>query len=274
VPLAITVRGDDVNVFAKERGRAPLIRWALRRADLVIALSHELKTSVVEIAGRATRVEVVPNGVDTNRFRPLEREAARRRLGIPDDARLIVSAGRLHASKGFPVLVEAAGRLRCPELVVAILGDPDSEADATRAMLAAAESSGLGARLLLPGAQSPDRLAEWYAAADLFALPTSREGSPNVLLEALACGLPCVSTPVGGIPEVLGDPAVGMMTSPTVDAFTAALQTALRTPWNRRAIAEIGSRRTWGRVADECCGLLASIARVPALTPLAERVPA
>jgi glycosyltransferase involved in cell wall biosynthesis len=275
-PVAITVRGDDVNCFAQEAGRRPQIRWALRSASLVIALSSALRDAVLELTDGRARVVVIPNGIDAARFHPRDRREARRRLGLAPDAQLVVSVGRLHQSKGFPILIEAVGRLRdrFPNLRVAIVGAPDGEADATPAMLAAAELGGLGARLLLPGAQPPAALADWYAAADLFALPTSREGSPNVVLEALACGLPCVATPVGGIPDVLSDPRLGLMVPATVDGFVEGLSAALERPWNARAIAAYGAARTWTRVAEECAAHLSAVAGVPHAAAVSLQVPA
>ena len=93
------------------------------------------------------------------------------------------------------------------------------------------------------------------------ALPTSREGSPNVIREALACGLPCVTTPVGGIPEVLTDARLGRLVPPTADDFAAALADALARPWDRAAIARAGADRTWDVVAAECLQHLSEIAR-------------
>jgi glycosyltransferase involved in cell wall biosynthesis len=275
-PVAITVRGDDINVFGREPGRRPLIRWSLRSAGLVIALSSMLRDAVLDLTDGQARVAVIPNGVDAARFSPTSRDEARRKLGIPADARLVVSAGRLHQSKGFPTLVAAVGRLRArfPALRVAIVGAADREADATEGILAAAELNGLGDRLILPGEQAPDTLRLWYGAADLFALPTSREGSPNVILEALACGLPCVASPVGGIPDVLCDPRLGVLADPTAMAFADGLAAALDRKWDRGLIARLGGRRTWDVVASECFAHLSALAGRPAADAAAQRIPA
>jgi len=262
-PFSITVRGDDVNVFAKERGRGPWIRRALSSASLVIAVSTALKDAVLELTNGAARIAVIPNGIEPTRFSPVDRSVARRRLNLPPGDRLILSVGRLHESKGHAVLTEAVGRIvhRFANVRLVLIGDPDSEADARPAILAAAERAGLGDRLLMPGAQDPRVMRLWYSAADLFALPTSREGSPNVIREALACGLPCVTTPVGGIPEVLTDARLGRLVPPTADDFAAALADALARPWDRAAIARAGADRTWDVVAAECLQHLSEIAR-------------
>lgn len=256
VPVSITVRGDDVNVFGEERGRGRALRWALRRADLVIALSSELATKVEAWGVPPDRVRVVSNGIDPARFRPVDRLAARRRLQIGAGERLIVSAGRLHASKGFPTIVEAAAGLA--NVRVAILGNDDCEAPAAAAIREAGERTGMRERVLLPGSQSPDALVDWYSAADVFCLPTAREGSANVLLEALACGLPCVTTPVGGNPDVI-TPGNGLLVPADSESIAAALGRALDRSWDRGAISAQARRRTWDVVAAECHAALARV---------------
>jgi glycosyltransferase involved in cell wall biosynthesis len=111
VPFAVTVRGDDINIFAEERGRGPMIRWMLRRASLVIALSEDLKARVEWLTGGHPHVVTIRNGINPDRFRPVDPAAARGRLGLAAGTRVCVSVGRLHASKGIDVLVDALARL-------------------------------------------------------------------------------------------------------------------------------------------------------------------
>jgi len=254
VPFSITVRGDDVNVFAAERGRGAMIRWALGRAALVVALSQELKARVTTLAGVGGRAVVVPNGVDGDRFRPMDRSAARRRLGIGANARVLITVGRLHTSKGIPTLVEALAALppSCDDVRLYVVGARDPEADARPAIAAAVARYGLSDRVRLVGAQTPDQLVAWYSAADLFCSATTREGSPNVLLEAMACGLPCVTTPAGGCREAIASPDVGLLVAADPGAIAQALAAALGRRWNRDRIVAQARRRSWNTVADEC----------------------
>ena len=254
VPLSITVRGDDINIFMKEAGRGPWIRRSLRKADLVIALSNELKDIVVAAGVPPAKVAVIPNGINADRFQPTDRATARARLGLPEHGRFILSVGRLHESKGYPTLVSAAARLVAafPDISVYIVGPPDHEADARPAILETAVRHGFEDRLFLVGAQDPSLLRYWYGAADLFCLPTTREGSANVLLEAMACGLPCVTTPVGGNPEAVSSPEVGYLVEANAETMAEALASALTRPWDTARISEHGRRRTWQTVATEC----------------------
>jgi teichuronic acid biosynthesis glycosyltransferase TuaC len=255
VPYSITVRGDDINIFAQEKARRRAISWALRRAARVVALSNDLRDGVVELGTDPSRVSVIANGVDTARFHRIPRAEARLSLGIPADARLLLTVGRLHTSKGFPLLVEALARAGSAyaDVRLVIVGDPDGESDATPAIRSAVERFSMQSRVSLIGRRTPAELTRWYSAADLFCLATTREGSANVLFEALACGLPCVTTDVGGNRETITDPGYGMLVAPDAAAFAAAIPAALERDWDRDRMVQRARSRGWDRVARECC---------------------
>ncbi len=255
VPLALTVRGDDINVLPQEfLLRRQLIRWALQRASVVIALSNELKERVESLTDGASKTVVIPNGVNSEIFCSGDRSEARRRLGLSPEGRILLSVGRLHNSKGYPLLVEALAQLQkqFPDLSVVIVGESDHEADARPAIDAAAHRLGISEKVKLVGAEPHAVVADWYRAADLFCLPTSREGSANVLLEALSCGLPCVTTPVGGNPDIISTQEVGILVSADVELLARAIGQSLSRRWDRERIAAHVRNRTWGSVAREC----------------------
>jgi len=135
---------------------------------------------------------------------------------------------------------------------VVIVGGPDHEADATFDIRAAAARHGIADKLTLVGTQPRASLPLWYGAADVFCLPTQREGSANVILEALACGVPCVSTPVGCNAEMLSNPEVGILTPADVESMSQALAHALSKKWDSKAIAQHSQKRPWAVVASEC----------------------
>jgi len=254
VPFALTVRGDDINVLPNYFWRRQLIRWALRQAALVIALSKELKERAQSLSDVASKIVVIPNGINSEIFYPGERSEARRRLGLPPEGRILLSVGRLHSSKGYPFLIEALALLlaEAPDLRIVIVGESDHEADARPAIEAAAMRLGIGEKVKLVGAQPHSVVADWYRAADLFCLPTHREGSANVLLEALACGLPCITTPVGGNPDIISTEDVGILVDPEIKPLARGIAQCLSRRWDRERIANHVRRRTWASVASEC----------------------
>jgi glycosyltransferase involved in cell wall biosynthesis len=176
-------------------------RWSLGAARRVVAVCSAFGRDLAARGIAAERITVRHNMV-----RPFVPPPAstvldlRARLGIPDGARVIVSVGRLSPEKGHLDLVRAAARLGagCPfRLVLAGEGPERPRIEREIARL------GLADRVVLAGHQQ--NIAPFYAMADVLALPSHSEGSPNVLLEALAAGLPVVAAAVGGVPEIATD---------------------------------------------------------------------
>jgi teichuronic acid biosynthesis glycosyltransferase TuaC len=120
---------------------------------------------------------------------------------------------------------------------------------------------GLSERVTLVGQVPNDELITWYNSADLFFLGSNREGWPNVVCEAQACGVPVVATAVHGIPEILDSDDLGIMVDRTPEAFADGIKRALNRSWDRRMIAEKGQKRTWENVALEVRDLFSEVIR-------------
>jgi teichuronic acid biosynthesis glycosyltransferase TuaC len=256
IPVFLSARGTDLNVFPAFRMIRPMIRWSLERAAGIITVSSALKDAVLQLGASPDRVRVIPNGVDLGRFYPIDRSEARRTLRLPGDARIIVSVGGLAAHKGFLSLVRAVATLvpRIPELKLYIVG----EGPLRKELEQEARTLVVESNVQLVGSCNNDRLVQWYNAADLMCLASTREGLPNVVLESLACGTPLVATRVGGIPEVITSPQLGVLVGPDLDSLVAGLETALRTTWDREELARAGRSRTWETVAEEVRQFFAS----------------
>ncbi len=188
----------------------------VRGFDRVICVSEPMRAAE---AAHGLEPVVIPNGIDLTRFRAgAGAEGAalglRESLGLPADAEVVGSIGRLSPEKGFDVLVRAVSHLvpQRPRLHLLLIGD-GQEGDHLRRL---ALSLGLGDRLHLPGRRGDAPLL--YPLFDVFCLPSHREGTPLVLLEAMAAERPVVATPVGGIPEVLGEPGAAGLLVPPGDA--------------------------------------------------------
>ena len=121
---------------------------------------------------------------------------------------------------------------------------------------------GLAGRVRFLGSLAPGEMARWYQAADLFVFGSWREGCPNVVLEALACGTPVVATRVGGTPELVREGRDGLLFEPrSPDAFAQALLEALSRTWDHQAIAQKAAARSWDNVARECLDLFERVLR-------------
>lgn len=247
VPVVVGSRGSDLRV--PDRVTAWLSRRALQRADHVLTVSADLgRIASARYGIPATRISVVPNGCDTRVFHPQDRGAARAALGLPPAGAMVLYVGRLVAEKGLRELVDAIAMLgaRGERVSLVLVGEGPLEAE-LRTRIA---SHGLQAQVSLAGRHAPAAVARWMAAADVLALPSYSEGHPNVLVEALACGRPAVSCPVGGVPEVI-DPESGELVPPRDAAALAdGLSRVLRRSWDPAALAARHGR-SWAEVAAE-----------------------
>jgi len=244
LPFVLTARGTDVNVLARRRIPRAWIRDALRRAAAVVTVSESLRRTLSEETGHPLeRIEVVPNGVDGDRFRPGDRAGARSRLGLPVEGTILLGVGRLAGGKRFDVAVRALSLIRRdPPPLLLLVGDgPD------RARIEGiSRAEGLAGRVRFAGERLPEEMPGHYQAADLLVHPSDREGHPNVVLEAVACGLPVVASRVGGIPETMGEEGLVERNDP--DAFAAAIEKALSSPPSRESLLRRASAFSWSAV--------------------------
>lgn len=243
VPAVVKVHGSDLNVIAKMDGAARNLRFALPRARRVVAVSRPLADEVAGFGVPRERIDVVPNGVDSDLFRPADRAAARAELGHGGDRRRwILYVGRLEPAKGVLDLLGAFTRLaaRRDDVRLVLVGDGSARAACAEA------AQRLGDRILAPGARPLAEVPRWMAACDVLTLPSWNEGTPNVLLEALACGRRVVATRVGGIPDVVASDAIGELV-PARDpaALADALERAAVAHYDPDAVARAGARGSW-----------------------------
>ena len=249
VPAVIKVHGSDLNVLATMRGPRANLALAMPRAARVVAVSQALAERAASFGVERGRIAVIPNGVDASLFHVRDPRLARRALGWAAAGRIILYCGRLEREKGVFELIEAFGEVvrKQPDLSLVLLGEGSARAEA-EAMVGPFEDSVrfLGAR---PLAEVPT----WMAASSLVTLPSHNEGSPNVVREALACGRPVVATSVGGIPELVRSPQLGVLVPPgDPHALARALLAVVGRPHDADAIAS----RCRGSWDDSAAALL------------------
>ena len=238
-PVTISARGTDLNLYPQ---RFPLVRrmiaWATGRAAASIAVSGALAHTLVELGAPPDRVHVLRNGVDLDLFQPLERERTRRDLGL--SGAVLASVGHLIERKGHHLVIEALAAL--PDCTLLVVGDGPERG----ALQRQADRLGVAGRVRFLGEVAHGRLAEVYGAADLLVLASSREGWPNVVLEAMACGTPVVAAPVEGVAEMVTAPAAGLiLPTRTAAAIVAGVQTMLADPPARDATRRHAEGFSW-----------------------------
>jgi teichuronic acid biosynthesis glycosyltransferase TuaC len=257
LPVTVTLRGTEVPQ-SRNPALVPKLREVFRDADFVITVSDSLRQLACSLGLARERGQVVGNGVDADRFSPVPRGEARRRLGLPDTARVLVTVGGLVERKGFHRVIACLPALleQHPDLHYLVVGGPCPEGDMTQALKDQAVALGLGERVHFLGPVAPDDLKWPLSAADIFVLSTRNEGWANVILEAMACGLPVVASDVGGNREVVCKPDLGEIV-PFDDqaALTAALDRALRRGWDGQAIRAYAEANSWDTRVEALTGL-------------------
>jgi len=247
IPVVVSARGTDIHTFQGFTTVRPQIRWALQRAQGVIAVSDSLRRIMLEIEPTVGTIEVIGNGVDGRRFFPEDQRRSREKLGLDPQGRIIVSVAALKHVKGPDLLVRAAALLkksfaRCKVLFIGV--GPE-----LRSLQQLAEQLDCAGVCQFVGSVPNEQLRTYFSAADVSCLASRKEGWPNVILESLACGTPVVATAVGAVPQLLANPELGIVVEPSPEAICAGLLRALQQEWNPQAISAYAQGHTWENVA-------------------------
>jgi glycosyltransferase involved in cell wall biosynthesis len=252
-PYTVTLRGNETR-FAEQRVRRAVMTAAFRRAGRIISVSNKLRDFAIRLGVDGSQAVTIPNGVDTALFFPRDSAACRRKHGIAEGSRCVLSAGFLIERKGHHRIMQALSELAAKGLSadLIIAGGPGREDRYETEIRRRASELGMTNSVHFAGHVAPETLAELMSAADLLCLASTREGWPNVVHEAMACGTPVVSTNVGGVPDMIPLTDYGLIV-PAGDAAALrdALALALSRSWDRRRIAAWAHSRSWQQVAHE-----------------------
>ena len=240
-PFVVTARGSDLNLIPQYSHPRRLIVRTAAQASASIGVSSALVERFVEMGANCSRLHVMRNGVDLQRFAPVSKAQARQYINETTDARILLSVGNLVELKGHHIVIEATARL--PEQTkLLIVGSGPERGQLERL----ARDLHVEERVRFVGRIANDELKWWYGAADVLALCSSREGWPNVLLEAMACGTPVIATDVGGIPEIVSEPLSGrLMKSRTPEAFIDAYRELFTSCPESPAVRAYAERFGW-----------------------------
>jgi glycosyltransferase involved in cell wall biosynthesis len=255
-PVLMKVHGTDVNDYLDVAPKRRQIMSAVQHSRAVMCASAALGARLVQEGAARERVHAIYNGVDSTRFVPASRQAARAALGLAAQAQLLLFIGNLKPAKGCVDLLDAFIHVAAtqPELQLIVIGAGAARDTITQR----AAQNGLSQRVHLAGKVAHDQLPDWFAACDLFCLPSHNEGVPNVVLEAMACGVPVLATRVGGIPEVVPEFAGVLVPVQDGPALAAALSAALARTWDTQRIATHARSFSWDTNIERVMNLLQS----------------
>jgi glycosyltransferase involved in cell wall biosynthesis len=246
----------------------------VRLADRVVAECPQDRLDLLRLYGADDhRIVTVPCGVDLQEFAPVERECARRRLGLAPDDFVVLQLGRLVPRKGVDNVVRAVAQLQAiPKLKLLIVGGDAPEPDERRTpeigrLRAVAQACGVADRVLFTGQRRREQLPECYCAADVFVTTPWYEPFGITPLEAMACGVPVIGSDVGGVKHSVADGVTGFLVPPRDPAALAARIAQLHAnPALAHAMGRAGMRRvralfTWERVADALADVYQGVRR-------------
>lgn len=256
-PFIVTARGSDLNLIAQYPKPRRLILETAKQAKASIGVSSGLMQVLSSLGAEASKLRIMRNGVDLERFQPIEQAKARDRLGLPNDCRILLSVGNLIELKGHDIAIKALAKLNNNERLVLVGHGPERSA-----LQELADKHQLSERVMFAGQVPNEELAYWYSAADALLLCSSREGWANVLLESMACGTPVIATNIPGTNEVIRHNAVGRLMSRRDDeALLAAYADLFSKPIDKIAIREYAEQFGWDVTTQAQIELFQEISR-------------
>ncbi len=210
IPVVTTAHGSDVNLYERyTKKEKNCFDQVIRKSNAIITVSNALKHKVEQYSS-PQYVESIPMGVDTGFFSPVDSKVEiRKQLGIPENANILLFVGHITKEKGIFDLLQAINILKNKDLnfLLVIVGSASSYKE----LFFNISQMKLETYVKLVGEIPHSEVKYWMSASDIFILPSYSEGLPTVVVEAMACGLAVIATPVGGIPEILLDNENGII---------------------------------------------------------------
>jgi D-inositol-3-phosphate glycosyltransferase len=252
-------------------------RTVAQKADRIICAGEGERRMLAEVYGASPgRIEVVPCGVDTVRFRPMDPRRAKERLGLDPEIPVLLFVGRIEPLKGIDVLIRAAAHLD-GNFQLLVVGGDGKDAGRKRDLRRLAREIGVAGRVVLADAVPHDELPGVYNAADVCVVPSYYESFGLVALEAMACGVPVVASRVGGLKETVEDGRTGYLVPwRCPEPFAERLDLLLTNEPLRRTLGrearEAAESYNWAAVAEQVEGIYHELVSAYRGVPVAAHV--
>lgn len=271
IPFVVSIHGSDIFVAEKNKLFRHFAKYVLRSASGVSACSEELAQRAKTL-GAIAQVTLITGGADPEKFKPIRNKVKLiKQFGWPKNKIIICSVGRMVSKKGFEGLLSAFAKVaQSNSNIHLVIGGDGPTKNKLRDQ---AEQLGVREMISLPGRVNWEQLADFLKAADIFVLPSIRDlhgnvdGLPVILLEAMACGLPCIVSNIGGVKLVIRDDENGLIVQPnSINELTKAISKLMVNKPKRKSLGT-AARRTileknnWQQVAIEFENLLSAALR-------------
>jgi N-acetyl-alpha-D-glucosaminyl L-malate synthase BshA len=213
-PLITSLMGSDIKVFSRGASArirrtlvTPIVKYPYHKSTKLIAVSQDLKREAIELGAKEENIHVISEGIDIREFRPMDKDALRRRLNLPEGL-LLIYVGPVFRLKRIDRLIRTSACLSPDfDLHVLIVGDGPER----RSLEILAKELHVQDRVIFTGQILQDEVPQLTAASDVFVLCSETEGLPRVVREAMACGVPIVASNVGGLPEMVFNGETGYL---------------------------------------------------------------
>jgi glycosyltransferase involved in cell wall biosynthesis len=243
IPALAVALGTDVNDLANRTKQRSQVRRILSQGTSTVTVSKDLANKLAALGIAQNKLHVILNGVDSNSFKPQPKSLAKMELGLNPSEKLVLFVGSHIPEKGCFELIKAFAQLTKlhSNCKLAMIGGGAS----ALALQELVSQLNLDAKVTFLGKLNHDLLPSWFSAADALCLPSYREGIPNVIMEAMAAGLPVVATSVGGIPEVVTKETGVLIAPRDIESLLTGLSQVLSQQWNTTAIRASVRDYTW-----------------------------
>ncbi len=200
-PVVITLRGSDVNMFGKRHLFQQSVKYTFQHSTKMVALANDLREVAIALGADGSKIEVIPSGIDTNLFKPIDKKTTRTILGMKNCFQIIF-AGNLISLKRVDMIIRVCSRLfhHYPHIYLTIVGEGPERVNLEQLVRDRDFEN-----LQFTGRIAYDKMPLYIGASDVLVLPSKSEGLPNCVQEAMACGVPVIATNVGGLPELIED---------------------------------------------------------------------
>ncbi len=236
--FSVTLRGKDVSYWMSRFFIRSKIKKMLKKADIILSVSQNLRSKLKDY-----NVKIIPNGVDTVLFKPENKNKARKKIGLNLNKKIFLTVGNDFRRKGYFELVKAFDKLDVKDKLLLIIGYDKKEFRDLKNKISKLENK---ENIKMLKEIPNQKLSLYYSAADVYCLASHLEGWPNSVMEALACGKPCVVTKEAAGEFITED--LGIITD--YEHLTEDLEKALNKRWNKQKILNFAKENIW----DKCAG--------------------